>query len=131
MCMITRYKLVLIMIIMLLMILNVFNLAFAIREQLSQISSNLWTLLIKDLSDQIIETNKNHSSLMISISQFIKHSLCKLKALSSRYLKPILSLHSVENINVKIIILFFSIYYQLARTSFENSDPYIFNKNNL
>ncbi len=116
---------VLILVIVLFMILSTYNLSFAVKEQLSPISSNIWTLSVKDISNSVISINKNHSVFMIFF-QWIRILFSKLSLFSHLDLRPDVPLRFVSTIHFQLTLLFFTIFYQLAQTSSETSAPYIF-----
>ena len=122
---ILKYKVALVIFLMLFMILSYYISALTMKEHLSPISSNLWTLLANDVSDQAIATNKIHADFGL-FYQFVKFTLGKLSILANYLcMKTDLILNSAKKIDWKLAILFFTLYYQLARTSSEKSGPYI------
>ena len=122
---ILRYKLLLVIMIMLFMILTNYNLAIAIKEQLNPASSsNFWVLLIKAVSEQNVAPKENHSDFTV-FYRFLRIHLSELSVCSYLgFIPKILSIFKNE-FHFRYVRLFFTIYYQLARTSFEKSDPYL------
>jgi hypothetical protein len=120
-----RHKLLLVITILLFMILTNYNLAIAVKEQLSPIRSNFWSLLIKDVSEQVIASKVNHAG-HIMFYRLLKPQLFKPGIFSYFSFRPLLS-SFVNRFNVRYKISFFTIYYQLSRTSSEKSDPLCFN----
>ena len=119
--------LMLIVVTVLCMILSAYNLSLAVKEQLSPISSNIWTLSVKDISNSVISLNKNHPVFTVFF-QWIRLLFSKLSLFSHLDVRPDVLLRYVSTIHFQITLLFFTIFYQLARTSSENSAPYILNR---
>jgi hypothetical protein len=120
----TKNKLLFVVVIMLFVILSNCIPAFTVKVHFDPLASDFWSLFIKDISNQAITTN-NRNSVYPMLHRFIKLEVFKPGIFAHVRFEPNLLLILTRRPKIEHVLAFFKIYYQLSRTSTEKSEPYV------